>query len=116
MYHSYDFCVGGRFRIYLIGIHFMAVTDCAFLRATLVKRELVPRIARWCMVLQEYDMEIKYRPEAKMLYVDVLSRNPVMVNLVNISTEDWFLTVQMQDSKALSIINTLNQGVADNGL
>ena len=70
-----------RFRVYLVGVHFKTVTDCSTVRATLLKRDLVPRIARWWMALQEYDMELEYRPGTKMQHVDALSRNPVEVRL-----------------------------------
>lgn len=45
-----------RFRVYLLGVHFKMVTDCSAVRATLLKRDLVPRIVRWWLVIQEYDM------------------------------------------------------------
>lgn len=51
--HSYDLgtlaviASLNRFRVYLIGILFKILTDCNALRATLIKRDLIPRIARW---------------------------------------------------------------------
>ena len=58
-YHSYEFetltlvDTVKRFRDYLMGVHFKAVTDCLAVRATLLKRDLVPRVARWWIMLQE---------------------------------------------------------------
>ena len=60
-------------------------------------------------------MELKYRPGTKMQHVDALSRNPVSLRLVNMSQEDWFLTVQMQN-KVQAIVTALTQGTADKGL
>lgn len=101
-----------RFRIYLLGVRFKVVTDCASVRTTMSKRDLNPRIARWWMAIQEYDMDIEYRPGVRMSHVDALSRNPVAVNvrLVSLSDTDWFLTLQLQDSKVQSIMQDLGSG------
>ncbi|KAG6439566.1 hypothetical protein O3G_MSEX000882, partial [Manduca sexta] len=66
-----------RFRIYIMGIPIKVVTDCAALRTTLSKKDLIPRIARWWLTIQDFDIEIEYRPSARMQHVDALSRNPV---------------------------------------
>ena len=71
-----------------MGVHFKAVTDCSAVRETLLKRDLVPRVAHWWIVLQEYDMELEYRPGTKMQHVDALSREPVNVCTVSMSQED----------------------------
>lgn len=100
-----------KFRIYLIGIQFKVFTDCNALRTTLTKRDLMPRIARWWLLLQEYDFRIEYRPGDNMKHVDALSRNPIAsrdslelldareYDVMNISTTDWLQTVQMSDPK-----------------
>lgn len=77
-----------RFRVYLVGVHFKVVTDCTAVRATLLKKDLLPRVARWWMALQEYDMEIEYRPGVRMQHVDALSRNPVEVCMVTMGEND----------------------------
>lgn len=64
-----------KFRVYVLGVPFKIVTDCRALRTTLVKRDLIPRIARWWLQLQEFQYEIEYRPGAQMNHVDALSRN-----------------------------------------
>ncbi|GFT61269.1 transposon Tf2-6 polyprotein [Trichonephila clavipes] len=43
------------------------------------KKDLVTRIARWAMLLEEFDYEIIHRPGQRMKHVDALSRYPVMV-------------------------------------
>lgn len=96
-----------------MGIHFKAVTDCSAVRATMVKRDLVSRVARWWLALQECDVEIEYRPGQKMQHVDALSRNPVLVRMVNIGDGDWFFTVQVQDQKAQEIVAQLQDNKAD---
>lgn len=51
-----------RFRVYLLGVPFKILTDCNALRSTLTKRDLIPRIARWWVQIQEYDCEVEFRP------------------------------------------------------
>ena len=63
-------------RVYLLGVHFKAVTDCSAVRATMLKRDFVPRVTRWWIMLQECDMELEYPPGTKMQHVDALSTNP----------------------------------------
>jgi hypothetical protein len=121
VYHSYELETLAvvesikRFRIYLLGIHFKVVTDCVAVRATLVKRDMIPRIARWWLTIQEYDMEIEYRPGDRMKHVDALSRNPPIcdVNVTQISTDDWVLTLQLQDHKLSALVEQLNGGAAN---
>lgn len=106
-----------RLRIYLSGVPFKIVTDCNALRSTLTKRDLVPRIARWWIQIQEYDCTIEYRPGARMAHVDALSRNPVGDPLVEThildvlpvrnADEDWITTVQSADEEVRSIKHIL---------
>lgn len=82
-YHSYDLETLAiveaveHFRVYLYGVHFVVYTDCNSVRATALKKDLHPRVARWWIKLQDYDFSIEYRPGTKMAHVDYLSRNPV---------------------------------------
>ncbi|GFX50905.1 transposon Ty3-I Gag-Pol polyprotein [Trichonephila clavipes] len=43
------------------------------------KKELITRIARWVLQLEEFDYEIEHRAESRMKHVDALSRYPVMI-------------------------------------
>lgn len=108
-----------RFRIYLIGIPFKIVTDCNALRSTLIKRDLIPRIARWWIQLQEFDCTIEYRPGSRMSHVDALSRNPVGdgvmespvcldVLTIENTEQDWIVTVQSADDEVRRIKETLS--------
>ncbi|KAL1494951.1 hypothetical protein ABEB36_010452 [Hypothenemus hampei] len=58
-------------------------------------RVCVMTIARWWMILQEDDTEIKYNPSTncKMQHVETLSRNLVDVCIVAMSKPDLILTV-----------------------
>lgn len=94
-----------RFRVYLLGIEFKVVTDCNALRTTLTKRDLIPRIARWWLLVQEYTFNIEYRPGAQLAHADALSRNPNFVslpeahslNIMQINDVHWLQAVQLSD-------------------
>jgi hypothetical protein len=81
-YHSYELETLAvvesmrRFRLYLLGTHFIVETDCNTIRSTLTKRDLVPRIGRWWLT-QEFDFDVVYRPGTKMAHVGALRRNSV---------------------------------------
>ncbi|XP_061390803.1 uncharacterized protein LOC133326139 [Musca vetustissima] len=68
-----------RFRVYLIGIKFKLMTDCNAFTKTLDKKDLCTRVARWILLLQEYDFTVEHRPGTQMRHVDALSRHPIMV-------------------------------------
>lgn len=60
-----------RFHLYLYGLSFTVVTDCG---ALVNKANLNPRIARWTLVLQNYQFKLVHRPSERMRHVDALSR------------------------------------------
>ncbi|GFW44820.1 retrovirus-related Pol polyprotein from transposon 17.6 [Trichonephila clavipes] len=68
-----------KFCVYLLGQHFKIVTDCPAFQKTMQKKELIIRIARWALQLQEFDYEIEHRVGSRMKHVDALSRYPVMM-------------------------------------
>ncbi|XP_062532853.1 uncharacterized protein LOC134201633 [Bombyx mori] len=82
-YHSYELETLAvvkalqHFRHYLIGIHFKVVTDCNALKLTQRKKDLLPRVARWWIYLQDYDFSLEYRKGAVLSHADYLSRNPI---------------------------------------
>lgn len=79
-YHSYELeCLAivysiKRFHIYLQNLKFKIVTDCNSLRLTLEKRDIVPRIMRWAMFLENYNYDVEHRGNDRMRHVDALSR------------------------------------------
>ncbi|GFU23148.1 retrovirus-related Pol polyprotein from transposon 17.6 [Trichonephila clavipes] len=50
-----------KFRTYLLGNHFKIITDCSAFQKIMDKKDLVTRIARWALLLEEYDYEIVHR-------------------------------------------------------
>ncbi|GBL65388.1 Retrovirus-related Pol polyprotein from transposon 17.6, partial [Araneus ventricosus] len=68
-----------KFRTYLMGNHFKIITDCSAFQRTMDKKDLVTRIARWALLLEEFDYEIVRRSGQRMQHVDALSRYPVAI-------------------------------------
>ncbi|KAK9701290.1 hypothetical protein QE152_g30720 [Popillia japonica] len=48
---------------------------------TMKKKNLVTRVARWALLLDEFNYQIEHRSGQKMKHVDSLSRNPVMLTV-----------------------------------
>uniref|UniRef100_A0A0K8WCR6 RNA-directed DNA polymerase n=1 Tax=Bactrocera latifrons TaxID=174628 RepID=A0A0K8WCR6_BACLA len=65
-----------RFRVFLLGTHFVVRTDCNAVVTTKEATPLSPRIARWWLRLQEFDFTCKHRAGVQMQHVDALSRAP----------------------------------------
>lgn len=61
-------------RVYLLDQPFKVITDCKAFADTMNKKETSPKIARWAMRLQKYDMKVIHRPGSQMKHVDALSR------------------------------------------
>lgn len=76
-----------KFRIYLIGNTFKIVTDCKAFSLTMNKKNLCVRVARWALLLEEFDYSIIHRPGKAMRHVDALSRNPSSILLISEDSE-----------------------------
>ena len=48
-----------KFRSYLVGAKIIVYTDHAALKYLLTKKDARPRLMRWILLLQEFDLEIK---------------------------------------------------------
>jgi hypothetical protein len=74
----------------------------------MTKRDLIPRIGRCWLLIQEFDFDVQYRPGKKMTHVDALSRNSVQgvckgdedkhhIFHLNLNEDDSVLAAQLQD-------------------
>jgi hypothetical protein len=63
-----------KFRSYLVGAKVIVYTDHAALKYLLTKKDAKPRLIRWILLLQEFDLKIRDKKGIHIPVADHLSR------------------------------------------
>ena len=63
-----------KFRHYLVGLKFTFHVDHAALLYLVEKQALIDKLARWMLLLQEFEFTIQHRPGAEHAVADFLSQ------------------------------------------
>ena len=81
-----------KFRSYLVLSKTIVFTDHSALKYVFAKQDAKPRLIRWILLLQEFDIEIKDKKGAENLAADHLSRlkNPNLEELKEDEIDDYF--------------------------
>ncbi|KAK7279402.1 hypothetical protein RJT34_24453 [Clitoria ternatea] len=98
-----------KWRHYLMGTHFIIVTDQKSLKFLTEQRLLTEEQFKWVSKLIGYDFEIKYRPGKENTAADALSRKPMFLTMTVLKFnewENWDIEVQ-KDSRLQAIMQEL---------
>nr|AAR00600.1 putative reverse transcriptase [Oryza sativa Japonica Group] len=103
-----DFAVGA-FRSYLVRAKVIIYTDHAALKYPLTKKDAKPRLLRWILLLQEFDLEIKDKKGVENSVADHLSRlqitNMPEQPINDFLRDDMLMTVRDSNPWYANIVN-----------
>ncbi|CAN6465319.1 unnamed protein product [Victoria cruziana] len=79
-----------KFRSYILGSRVIIYTDHTALKYLMSKKDSKPRLIRWILLLQEFDLEIKDKKGSENVVADHLSRVLVEVERDQLPVSDTF--------------------------
>lgn len=88
------------------------MTDCNALNLTERKKDLLPRVARWWIYMQDFHFTIEYRKDVMMQHADYLNRNPVDVRQIT-RPRNWAQIAQSADEETRKLIDQVNNNELD---
>ena len=98
-----------KFRSYLVGAKVIIYTDHAALKYLLTKKDAKPRLLRWILLLQEFDLEIKDKKGVENSVADHLSRlqitNMQEQPINDLLRDDMLMTVRDSNPWYANIVN-----------
>ena len=85
-----------KFKPYILGSHIIIKADHAAIKYLMANKEAKPRLIRWVLLLQEFDLDIKDKKGCDNVIVDHLSRvEKPTVQEEEKETEKYFLHEQL---------------------
>ncbi|KAM1230448.1 hypothetical protein ACFX11_040754 [Malus domestica] len=99
-----------KFRSYLIGTKVIVFTDHAALKYLLTKKEAKPRLIRWILLLQEFDIEIRDKKGSENVVADHLSRmvhNEEPLPILETFPDEQLLSIKVSAPWYADIVNYL---------
>ncbi|XP_075486211.1 uncharacterized protein LOC142525806 [Primulina tabacum] len=95
-----------KFHSYLVLSKATVYTDHSALKYLLAKKDAKPRLIRWILLLQEFDLEIRDKKGVKNVVADHLSRlEHVRIKGSDDDIDDWFPDEQLLEDALLYVLN-----------
>jgi hypothetical protein len=103
-----------KFRSYLVGAKVIVYIDHATLKYLLTKKDAKPRLIRWILLLQEFDMEIRDKKGLENSVADHLSclqfEEAAELSINDYISNDTLLKVSTTDPWYANIVNYIVAG------
>ncbi|KAM1775013.1 hypothetical protein ACFX12_044311 [Malus domestica] len=99
-----------KFRSYLIGTKVIVFTDHAALKYLLSKKEAKPRLIRWILLLQEFDIEIRDKKGSENVVADHLSRmmhNEESLPIAETFPDEQLMSIKVSEPWYANLVNFL---------
>ena len=106
-----------KFRPHILGSHVVIHTDHAGIKYLMEKKDAKPRLIRWVLLLQEYDLEIKDKKGSDNVIADHLSRLERIAGtdrgteIAEIFSDEQLFMLSVQTPWYADIVNYLSCGV-----
>jgi hypothetical protein len=103
-----------KFKSYMVGAKVIVYTDHAAHKYLLMKKDAKPRLIRWILLLQEFDLEIRDKKEVENSVADHLSRlqfeksAELLIN--DYMRDDTLLKVSTTDPLYVNMVNYIMAG------